>query len=146
MWGGVAFGYGGATAELKGISGGLMRLVVRWGMVVAIGAAAFALSWWVCQERIQLDEGISLGIAGAVLAILLAVSAWWAPRGADSGGADGAMREKASPALEKTGDVENTISGGTFSGPVLQGRDFTSMTFGASPAAPVSQPEDLDAG
>ena len=32
---------------------------------------------------------MSLGVAGAVLAVLLAVAAWWAPRGADSGGADG---------------------------------------------------------
>jgi hypothetical protein len=123
-----------------------MRLVIRWSMTVAIGAAGFALAWWVCQELIRLDEGISLGIASAVLAVLLAVGAWWAPRGVDSGGADGAMREQAGAVREKTGDVENTISGGTFSGPVLQGRDFTSLTFGASPAAPASQPEDPDAG
>jgi hypothetical protein len=54
-----------------------------------VAAAGFALAWWVCQERIRLDEGISLGIAGGVLAALLAVAAWWAPRGADSGGAEG---------------------------------------------------------
>jgi hypothetical protein len=50
-----------------------------------VSAAGLALAWWVCQEQIRLDEGISLGIAGAVLAVLLAVAAWWAPRGADSG-------------------------------------------------------------
>jgi hypothetical protein len=102
-------------------------------------AAGFALAWWVCQERIRLDEGVSLGIAGAVFAVLLAVAAWWAPRGADSGEADGAGREQ-------TGSVANTISGGTFSGPVLQGQDFTGLTFGASPVAPVSPPEDPDTG
>jgi hypothetical protein len=59
---------------------------------VAGSAAGFALAWWVCQELIGLDEGVSLGIAGAVLAVLLALAAWWAPRGADDGGAGGGRR------------------------------------------------------
>jgi high-affinity Fe2+/Pb2+ permease len=66
-----------------------MRLVARWGGAVAGSAAGFALAWWVCGKLIGLDEGISLGVAGAVLAVLLAVGAWWAPRGADGGGSDG---------------------------------------------------------
>jgi hypothetical protein len=66
-----------------------MRLVARWGVAVVVVSSGFALAWWVCQEQIGLDEGISLGIAGAVLAVLLAVAAWWAPRGADSGGSGG---------------------------------------------------------
>jgi hypothetical protein len=41
-------------------------------------------------------------------------------------------------------DVTNTISGGTFSGPVLQGRDFTGLTFG-SPAPPPPAPAGPDA-
>ena len=69
-----------------------MRLVLRWGVAVAGSAAGFALAWWVCQELIGLDEGVSLGIAGAVLAVLLALAAWWAPRGADDGGAGGGRR------------------------------------------------------
>jgi high-affinity Fe2+/Pb2+ permease len=69
-----------------------MRLVARWGVVVAGSAAGFGLAWWVCQELIGADEGISLGIAGAVLAILLAVAAWWAPRGADSEESDAGGR------------------------------------------------------
>jgi hypothetical protein len=63
----------------------LMRLVARWAVAVVVSAAGFALTWWVCQDQVRLDEGISLGIAGAVLAVLLAVGAWWAPRGTDSG-------------------------------------------------------------
>ena len=35
-----------------------------------------------------------------------------------------------------SGDVANTISGGTQHGPVLQGRDFSNLTFGAAPAPP----------
>jgi hypothetical protein len=53
--------------------------------------------------------------------------------------------EQAAPVREKTGNVANTISDGTFSGPVLQGRDFTGLTFGPSPDAP-ARPGDLDAG
>ena len=53
-----------------------MRLVARWGLAVAVSAAAFALSWWVCQEHLRLDEGV----AGAVLALVLAVAGWWAAR------------------------------------------------------------------
>ena len=66
-----------------------MRLVVRWGVALAVSVAGFGLAWWVCEGLIGLDEGVSLGIAGAVLAVLLAVAAFWAPRGADGGGSDG---------------------------------------------------------
>lgn len=66
-----------------------MRLVARWGVAVVVSAAGFALAWWVCEKLIGLNEGVSLGVAGAVVAVLVAVAAWWAPRGADSGGADG---------------------------------------------------------
>lgn len=62
-----------------------MRLIARWGGAVVASAAGFALAWWVCQEQFRLDEGISLGIASAILAVLLAVAAWWVPQGADSG-------------------------------------------------------------
>jgi hypothetical protein len=62
-----------------------MRLAARWGGAVVVSAAGFALAWWICGKLIGLDEGVSLGVAGAVLAVLLAVAAWWAPRGADGG-------------------------------------------------------------
>jgi hypothetical protein len=66
-----------------------MRLVGRWGVAVAVSVAGFALAWWVCGKLIGLDEGVSLGVAGAVLAVLLAVAAWWVPLGADGSGTDG---------------------------------------------------------
>jgi hypothetical protein len=43
-----------------------------------------------------------------------------------------------------SGNVSNTISGGSFRGPVMQGRDFTGLTFGAPPAA-APRPGDPDA-
>jgi hypothetical protein len=117
-----------------------MTLVARWGGAVVVSAAGFALAWWVCGKLIGLDEGVSLGIAGAVLAVLLAVAAWWAPRTAGSGGAaDSGGRppvQEEQAAGDKSGNVTNTISGGTQQGPVLQGRDFSNVTFSVSPAPP----------
>jgi hypothetical protein len=49
-----------------------------------------------------------------------ALQAWWAQ----------------ASQIEISGDVTNTISGGTFHGPVLQGRDFTGLTFTTPPPAP----------
>lgn len=37
------------------------------------------------------------------------------------------------------GNVSNTVSGGTQYGPVLQGRDFTSLAFGVPAAAPPAE-------
>lgn len=62
-----------------------MGLFVRWGIAIAGPVVGFALAWWVCGKLIGLDEGASLAIAGAVLAVLLAIAAWWAPRNAERG-------------------------------------------------------------
>jgi hypothetical protein len=71
-----------------------MRVVARWGLAIAVSGAAFAVSWWVCQEQLRLDEAASLGVAAAVLALVVAVAGWWAARerpDAD-GAADGGRR------------------------------------------------------
>jgi len=57
-----------------------MRLVVRWGVAIAVSLAAFAVSWWVCETVAGLDEGTAIGVAGATLAVVLAVAAWLATR------------------------------------------------------------------
>jgi hypothetical protein len=44
--------------------------------------------------------------------------------------------QQAEPIRASIGNVTNTISGGTQHGPVLQGRDFSNITFGAAPATP----------
>jgi hypothetical protein len=54
--------------------------------------------------------------------------------------------QQAEPVRKQIGNVTNTISGGNFLGPVLQGRDFTNLTFGAPPTSPASPPEDQGAG
>jgi hypothetical protein len=53
-----------------------MRWVVRWGAVVVLSVMVFAGAWWACQGWARLDEGAALGIAGAVLAVFLAVASW----------------------------------------------------------------------
>lgn len=76
-----------------------MRLVARWGLAVGVSAVAFILSWWVCQEQIRLGEGAALGVAGAVLALVLAAAGWWAarerPTGADPGATGWRVVQKA---------------------------------------------------
>jgi hypothetical protein len=63
-----------------------MRWVVRWGAVVVLSVAVFAGVWWACQELAGLDTETALGIAGAALAVFLAVAAWWAAQGRESAG------------------------------------------------------------
>jgi hypothetical protein len=68
-----------------------MGLVARLGAFVVVSAAGFALAWWVCGKLLRLDEGWSLGIAGAVVTIVATVAGWWAAQGSDSGGSDGTV-------------------------------------------------------
>lgn len=53
--------------------------------------------------------------------------------------------EQAKPVRAITENVTNTISGGTFNGPVLQGHDYSGLTFGSTTAeSPASRPGDSD--
>jgi hypothetical protein len=52
---------------------------------------------------------------------------------------------RAEPVRARIGTVTNTISGGTQHGPVLQGRDFTNLSFGTTPPPP-PPPAYPDAG
>lgn len=52
--------------------------------------------------------------------------------------------EEAGPIRATIGNVTNVISGGHQHGPVLQGRDFNNITFGAAPAAPTPVPPSQD--
>ncbi len=76
------------------------------------------------------DGDLALALAHALVA----------RAGADSefGRALGQWWEQASQVRTGEGSVTNVISGGTQHGPVLQGRDFTGLTFGptSSPAKP----------
>ena len=70
--------------------------------------------------------GVLLARAGADAGFGQALAAWW---------------DQASQ-VRVGGDVANTVSGGTQYGPVLQGRDFTGLTFATPPVPPVSPAPD----
>ena len=59
--------------------------------------------------------------AGADADFRQALEGWW---------------ERSAPIRTCEGNVTNVISGGTQTGPVLMGRDFTGLTFGAAPPVP----------
>ena len=79
------------------------------------------------QKAVALAE-VLLARAGADAGFGRALGDWWA---------------QAEPVREKIGNVTNTVSGGVQHGPVLQGRDFTNLTFGATPAPPKDRGPDL---
>jgi hypothetical protein len=74
------------------------------------------------QKAVALGEAL-LARSGADDEFRRALESWWAQ----------AEPIRASLSI---GNVTNTISGGTQHGPVLQGRDFSNITFGAPPAPP----------
>jgi hypothetical protein len=79
------------------------------------------------QKAVALAETL-LARASADAEFQQALHQWW---------------EQAAPVREKIGDATNSISGGTFNGPVLQGRDFSNLTFQAAPA-PAPAPRQGD--
>lgn len=81
------------------------------------------------QKAVALAE-LLLARAKADADFSSALAAWWG---------------RAEPVQANTGDVTNTISGGTQYGPVVQGRNFGSITFGPNPPRSPAQPRDPDA-
>jgi hypothetical protein len=97
--------------------------------MVANGSAELA-----ALEQAPADQQRAVALAEAVVARAAAdrefgkaLAAWW---------------EQARD-LPAAGDVSNTISGGAQYGPVLQGRDFTGLTFTTAP--PPTQRDDTQA-
>ena len=91
----------------------------------------------VALEQAPGDERRALALAevlvaraGADRGFQQALAGWW---------------EQASQ-IDIAGDVANTISGGTFHGPVLQGRDFSDLTFNTAPPVPPPAPPGPDPG
>jgi hypothetical protein len=83
-------------------------------------------------EQVPADRERALALAEVLLARARADAAfgraledWW---------------EQASPVRVLGGNVTNAISGGTQHGPVLQGRDFSNLTFGGAQAGPPVPP------
>ena len=73
------------------------------------------------QKAVALAE-VLLARSGTDEEFRQALEGWW---------------QQAEPIRANIGNVTNAISGGTQQGPVLQGRDFSNITFGAAPPSPV---------
>ena len=77
------------------------------------------------QRKAVALADVLLARSGADEEFQRALESWW---------------DQAEPVRLSIGNVTNTISGGTQHGPVLQGRDFSNITFGAAPAtSPASE-------
>jgi len=76
------------------------------------------------HKAVALAEAL-LARSGADDEFRRALESWW---------------QQAEPIRASIGNVANTISGGTQHGPVLQGRDFSNITFSAAPATPPVPP------
>jgi hypothetical protein len=133
----IASGAGGALGSQ--LWAGLSALVRRpFRRAHATGEATAAVpsgsAELVALEQAPADEQRALALAEVLVAraeadseFRNALQVWW---------------EEASQ-IQISGDVANTISGGTFHGPVLQGRDFTGLTFGSpTPPPPASPAQD----
>jgi hypothetical protein len=124
----VASGAGGALGGQvwAGVSA-LIRRPFRHGKAAPLSGAAELAALQQApadQQRAVALAEVLIARAGADAGFQDALATWW---------------QHASQ-VRVGGDVTNTISGGTQHGPVLQGRDFTGLTFG-SPAAPARDPE-----
>jgi hypothetical protein len=130
----VAAGAGGALGSQ--VWAGVTALVSRrFRHVHAIGTATLVPSGaaeLAALEQSPADERRAIDLAEVLVAradfdagFRRALQAWW---------------EQASQIQIGGGDVANTVSGGTQYGPVLQGRDFTGLTFGSPAAPPVQDP------
>jgi hypothetical protein len=125
---------GGAGSELAGqLWAGVSALVRRpFRRHAPAGGGAAALpagdAELVALVQAPADERRAVAVAEVLVAragsdaeFRRALEGWW---------------EQAGPVRTGAGDVTSMISGGTQHGPVLQGRDFSNITFGAAPAVP----------
>jgi hypothetical protein len=115
-----------------------MEHVWRWSAAALVTVVAFALATWICGAlalpHVIHDPIIRWGLAGALGVAMAALAALWGHSFA-TGGQHGQTTPQSGPGSAprkiKTGfgSTRNKIAGGTFYGPVSQGRD----NFGPNP-------------
>ncbi|MDQ1041970.1 hypothetical protein [Streptomyces sp. V4I2] len=120
--------------------------VWAWAGLVVGGLLAAGLIVLVVVADLD-TAGQVAGIAGTIVglaALAVSVYALQHPRpqspAAPEASADSVVHQAGD------GDVANTISGGTFHGPALQGRDFSNTTFTTQPHPPSSPPAEPGPG
>jgi len=128
-----------------------MRLIVRWLAAGLVTVTAFAGVTWLCGALVLAnaidDSAARWSVAGGLGVAVAALAALWghsfAEGGKHSEGLSGSDAPGAGRQMDSgSGNTRNKISGGTFYGPVIQGRDHagfgdvTGQTFGPSPQPP----------
>ena len=143
----VSDGVGASSAQCgEGVrDGGLGAAWCRCGR----GAGVV---WWLLRGSVAaypaMDVGVVVGWSALPLTVVLGVLLGWAERSKPGEGGPQApiVSVSNSPGgrAQVDGDVTNTISGGTQHGPLLQGRDFTGLSFGTPipSAPPAGRPEE----
>lgn len=120
-----------------------VKPIVRWPAAGLVTVATFAVATWgsgaLILPVIMKDAAIRWGVAGALGVAVAALAALWghsfATAGKPSETASGGDPD-AAPGITATGsgDTRSEIRGGTFHGPVVQGRDVS------GPVAPGAAP------
>jgi hypothetical protein len=54
-----------------------VKFIGKCVVAVIVSGVGSTVAWWVCERPMKLDEAATWGIAGAVLAVLLAATGWW---------------------------------------------------------------------
>ena len=111
-----------------------MKQIAKWLVAIVATIAAFGAASWICGELIlpavMKNSGIRWGLAGALGVAVAALAAMWGLSFAATGRSSGIAPSDDSGAPAEiakagSGDTRNKISGGTFHGPVIQGRDMS---------------------
>ncbi|MEV7197341.1 hypothetical protein AB0N81_36905 [Streptomyces sp. NPDC093510] len=120
--------------------------VWAWAGLVVGGLLAAGLIVLVVAADLD-TAGQVAGIAGTIVGLAaLAVSVYALQHpGPQSPAAPGASADSV-VRQAGDGDVANTISGGNFHGPALQGRDFSNTSFTTQPQPPSSPPAEPGSG
>jgi len=120
---------------------------LRWAVAVLVTIAAFAVATWICGAFVLTvhDGGVRWGIAGGLGVAVAALAALWG-----HSYATGSQEKPASPETRAgpsaAGGTSNAISGGTFHGPVIQGRDIDGLGFPGPSASERNPPPPPAAG
>jgi hypothetical protein len=128
--------------------------LVRWLVAGLTTIAGFAVTAWICGAlvlpMVLQDGGARWGVAGGLGAAVAALAALWGQSFATAGepgeGArpGGAAASTTTTTAIRPGDTRNTISGGSFHGPVIQGRDISGPGVGGGIEPRVTDPDRQD--
>jgi hypothetical protein len=135
-----------------GIQAGEVELLVRWLVAGLVTVAAFAGATWICGALalpiVMKDGGVRWGIAGGLGVAVAALAALWGHSFATAERVEDAapLASAGEPTTIVTGPgtTRNEISGGTFHGPVIQGRDISEPAIGGSSPPRTGDPGPQD--